>query len=727
MLTRCALAIGLVGWLSTAASAQAPATLSVDANPTSLGAIPPAPSSTTCSTRSVTFTVSLGLEIQSATVSVTIDHQLFLLGISLIAPTGDSHELFQSVPYSSLLQGTYTFANSAVTNFYAAAQMAPTSLIAPGSYRPTAGSIDATFAGRNGAGRWVLRIQNCWQFGTGGAVTGARLVFTGTPKTEARVSPGTLGGIPDGSSGATTQTPGPSRDVTFVVPPGTGPVRTVRVAAFLKHPHLGDVVARLIAPDGRSHVLFGYTGATSNTSAGSTSVLNGLYGFSDDAPFDWWVNAGAFPGLTLPSGDFRTSEIGGSGSAGAVTSMNTTFAGAPADGIWTLRLTDGFAGSVGSVDGASLTIESATTPTSRADSYAIAFETSLVVGAPGVLANDSDNLGGALTSAVVSAPMHGLLALAPSGAFTYTPTIGFAGTDSFTYRAVNAGGPGTVASVSIVVAAPVSVQPPTEFRASSVSGNQVTLRWKPPAVGPAAADYLIEGGVAPGQVLGAVAVGGPLPILTFAAPTGAFYIRVHAIDGAGQRSGPSNEIRVFVNTPAAPSAPTSLTASAIGDSFALSWRDTFAGGAPTGTRLDVTGSATASQSLPLTETSWFSGVPAGTYTFRVRATNAAGTSTSSAPVTVTLPASCSGAPAPPADVLAYAVGRVVHVVWDPPSTGAAPVTYVLHVGGSFTGTFPLAGRNLSAPAPPGTYALSLSAVNPCGASAQTAPQTVFVP
>ena len=41
---------------------------------------------------------------------------------------------------------------------------------------------------------------------------------------------------------------------------------------------------------------------------------------------------------------------------------------------------------------------------------------------------------------------------------------------------------------------------------------------------------------------------------TFTAPTGSFYVRVHALNGA-VRSAASNEIRIHVNVPAPPSAP----------------------------------------------------------------------------------------------------------------------------------------------------------------------------
>ena len=53
-----------------------------------------------------------------------------------------------------------------------------------------------------------------------------------------------------------------------------------------------------------------------------------------------------------------------------------------------------------------------------------------------MLANDGDSGGGTLLvdTTPVSGPANGVLSLAADGSFTYTPTLGFAGSDSFTYR-----------------------------------------------------------------------------------------------------------------------------------------------------------------------------------------------------------------------------------------------------------------------------------------------------
>jgi VCBS repeat-containing protein len=70
-----------------------------------------------------------------------------------------------------------------------------------------------------------------------------------------------------------------------------------------------------------------------------------------------------------------------------------------------------------------------------------------VPAATGVLKNDSDAESSPLQAQLVGGPAHGTLTLLPDGSFTYTPQAGFAGTDSFTYRASEgavASGPATV-------------------------------------------------------------------------------------------------------------------------------------------------------------------------------------------------------------------------------------------------------------------------------------------
>jgi VCBS repeat-containing protein len=65
---------------------------------------------------------------------------------------------------------------------------------------------------------------------------------------------------------------------------------------------------------------------------------------------------------------------------------------------------------------------------------------------------DTDADGDALTAILVTSPTHGVLALAPSGVFSYTPNPNYYGSDSFSYKLNDGEVDGNVAIVSITVA-----------------------------------------------------------------------------------------------------------------------------------------------------------------------------------------------------------------------------------------------------------------------------------
>jgi hypothetical protein len=111
----------------------------------------------------------------------------------------------------------------------------------------------------------------------------------------------------------------------------------------------------------------------------------------------------------------------------------------------------------------------------------------------------------------------------------------------------------------------------------------------------------------------------------------------------------------------------------------------------------------------------------------LRAVNSAGSSASSNAVTLTFPSACSGAPQPPTNVVAYRVGNLVSVQWDPPATGAAPTSYTVNVLSPFSLSLPTTARTVSGVVGPGTYTLRILAANACGVSAPTAVHTVIVP
>src|SRR5206468_4173984 len=73
-------------------------------------------------------------------------------------------------------------------------------------------------------------------------------------------------------------------------------------------------------------------------------------------------------------------------------------------------------------------------PVAVNDVYSTNEDTTLTVAAPGVLGNDTDVEGDALTAVLVSGPSHGTLTLNSDGSFSYTPAANFNGADSFSYK-----------------------------------------------------------------------------------------------------------------------------------------------------------------------------------------------------------------------------------------------------------------------------------------------------
>ena len=91
-------------------------------------------------------------------------------------------------------------------------------------------------------------------------------------------------------------------------------------------------------------------------------------------------------------------------------------------------------------------------PVTVDDSYTAYEGSTLSVGDGGVLANDSDPGGLALSVEADAPPAHGDLTLYFDGSFDYVPDAGFVGTDSFVYEATN-GVHSSMATVTITVTA----------------------------------------------------------------------------------------------------------------------------------------------------------------------------------------------------------------------------------------------------------------------------------
>ncbi|MEJ2258078.1 MAG: Ig-like domain-containing protein, partial [Woeseiaceae bacterium] len=93
-----------------------------------------------------------------------------------------------------------------------------------------------------------------------------------------------------------------------------------------------------------------------------------------------------------------------------------------------------------------------TAPVANDDLYSGAEGTSLVIDAPGLLANDTDADYDYLKAVKVTDPANGtLIALLSEGGFAYNPNPGFVGTDSFTYKANDGKADSGVATVKISI------------------------------------------------------------------------------------------------------------------------------------------------------------------------------------------------------------------------------------------------------------------------------------
>ena len=92
-------------------------------------------------------------------------------------------------------------------------------------------------------------------------------------------------------------------------------------------------------------------------------------------------------------------------------------------------------------------------PVAVDDSYSTSEDTALTIAAAGVLGNDSDIDGDALTAIRVAGPANGSVTLNADGSFTYTPNADFNGSDSFTYKANDGALDSNVATVNITIGA----------------------------------------------------------------------------------------------------------------------------------------------------------------------------------------------------------------------------------------------------------------------------------
>ncbi len=191
-------------------------------------------------------------------------------------------------------------------------------------------------------------------------------------------------------------------------------------------------------------------------------------------------------------------------------------------------------------------------PVGVPDDYSTAQDQELVVPPPGVLANDVDTDGDPLHVALVSDVAHGQLDLKPTGWFTYTPAVGWHGTDTFTYRATDGFSSSEVTTVSIAVIPPPDTTPPT-------TSDDAPAGWSNGAVPVTLTATDNDGGSGVKSITYAVDGGAPTTVdaattqVPIEAPAdhsndGTHTITFHAIDNAGNPETPDKTCTVKIDT-----------------------------------------------------------------------------------------------------------------------------------------------------------------------------------
>src|SRR5262249_10197922 len=89
-------------------------------------------------------------------------------------------------------------------------------------------------------------------------------------------------------------------------------------------------------------------------------------------------------------------------------------------------------------------------PAAHDDAYSLKENQILVVPAPGLLGNDADADGDAMSALPATKPSHGAVTLNLDGSFTYAPDKDYNGADSFTYRTGDGFSQSDVATVHLI-------------------------------------------------------------------------------------------------------------------------------------------------------------------------------------------------------------------------------------------------------------------------------------
>ena len=183
---------------------------------------------------------------------------------------------------------------------------------------------------------------------------------------------------------------------------------------------------------GQSPGALSITGNFTQTASGSFNVEVG--GFTAGTEYD----ATAISGTATLAGTLNVSLFGGFCEAGGPFDV-LTYSGGSGDFAAKNGLNQGglvfTAARNSTFYRLNATGECVSAPIANNDAYSVTEDGVLNVAAPGVLANDTDPQGTALTASLFTSASHGDVVVNADGSFIYTPAPDFFGSDSFAYVA----------------------------------------------------------------------------------------------------------------------------------------------------------------------------------------------------------------------------------------------------------------------------------------------------
>lgn len=192
---------------------------------------------------------------------------------------------------------------------------------------------------------------------------------------------------------------------------------------------------------------------------------------------DAWTTAVNTP-LTVPAAGVLANDTGLGLTAGSASLPSHGTVVLDPTGALVYRPAPGFSGTdtftyAASAGGpsAGATVTITVTPQAVDDDLGTIPANAVVTGT-GLLGNDA---GSGLTVTGVGTPAHGTVTVAPDGSYTYTPPVGWGGTDTFTYTATDTAHQSTTATVTVRVSTPVQLAHAFDDAVTGLPGQPTTV------------------------------------------------------------------------------------------------------------------------------------------------------------------------------------------------------------------------------------------------------------